>query len=33
VTRRSVEESAATILKLLHDQSARQSEIEDDAEV
>lgn len=33
VTRRSVEESAATILKLLHDQSARQGEIEDDAEV
>jgi regulator of PEP synthase PpsR (kinase-PPPase family) len=33
VTRRSVEESAATILKLLHDKSARQGEIEDDAEV
>jgi regulator of PEP synthase PpsR (kinase-PPPase family) len=33
VTRRSVEESAATILKLLHDKDARQGEIEDDAEV
>ena len=33
VTRRSVEESAATILKLLHDKDARQGEIGTDAEV
>ncbi len=33
VTRRSVEELAATILKLLHDKDARQGEIGTDAEV
>ena len=33
VTRRSVEESAATILKLLHDKDARTGEIGSDAEV
>jgi regulator of PEP synthase PpsR (kinase-PPPase family) len=32
VTRRSVEESAATILKLLHDRDARQAEPDDDSE-
>jgi hypothetical protein len=32
VTRRSVEESAATILKLLHDRSARVGEVDDDTE-
>jgi regulator of PEP synthase PpsR (kinase-PPPase family) len=32
VTRRSVEESAATILKLLHDRETHATEVEDDAE-